>query len=181
LRQNRPFRFARSPDETPEQEVKREIKLQIRMLSGIRQSGSSWRVGVIAFSMLVLMVVAPATVSARDYRPGRNAGFFKELKTDFQLRTLLRKHGVEPAKDHDFARSSDELIHLGNLLFYDKELSGNRDISCATCHHALMATADGLSLPSGVGGAGLATAREMGHGRNRVPRNAPEVFNRGHV
>ena len=26
------------------------------------------------------------------------------------------------------------LIKLGQALFYDHELSGNRDISCATCH-----------------------------------------------
>jgi len=44
-----------------------------------------------------------------------------------------------------------------------------------------MATGDGLSLSTGVGGHGLATARAMGAGRERVPRNAPEIFNRGHA
>ncbi|MEZ4290430.1 MAG: cytochrome-c peroxidase [Myxococcota bacterium] len=100
---------------------------------------------------------------------------------DGALRVLLRRHGVGPARDADFAQASPELVALGNLLFYDKLLSGNRDVSCATCHHALMATADGVSLPAGVGGRGLSTARAMGEGRERVPRNAPEVFNRGHV
>jgi cytochrome c peroxidase len=37
------------------------------------------------------------------------------------------------------------------------------------------------SLSAGVGGIGIATAREMGAGRERVPRNAPDVWNRGHA
>ena len=71
-------------------------------------------------------------------------------------------------------------VHLGKLLFHDKELSGNRNISCATCHHALADTGDGLSLPVGEGGLGLGITRNTGLRKNaipeRVPRNAPPVF-----
>jgi cytochrome c peroxidase len=78
-------------------------------------------------------------------------------------------------------------VSLGAQLFFDKELSGNRNISCATCHHALTDTGDGLSLPIGEGGRGLGVTRDTGHGQlpgfdpvhERVPRNAPPVFNLG--
>ncbi|NJN53815.1 MAG: hypothetical protein HC804_03085 [Anaerolineae bacterium] len=35
---------------------------------------------------------------------------------------------------------------------FDKELSGNRDTSCATCHHPQLATGDQLLLSVGTGG-----------------------------
>ena len=76
-------------------------------------------------------------------------------------------------------------VELGKMLFHDKELSGNRNISCATCHHALTDTGDGLSLPVGEGGVGLGVTRDTGSGADeiheRVPRNAPPVFMIGSV
>lgn len=80
-----------------------------------------------------------------------------------------------------FAEADPAQAALGNLLFYDKILSGNRNIACATCHHALAANGDGLSLPIGEGGHGLGVARDTGTGADavpgRVPRNAPPLFN----
>ena len=71
-------------------------------------------------------------------------------------------------------------VELGRLLFHDKELSGNRNISCATCHHALTGTGDGLSLPAGEGGMGLGVTRDTGSSEHsiveRVPRNSPPIF-----
>ncbi len=78
-----------------------------------------------------------------------------------------------------------EKVLLGQLLFFDKELSGNRNISCATCHHPLADTGDGLSLPVGEGGRGLGVMRDTGTGPEaiieRVPRNAPPIFALGSV
>lgn len=45
-------------------------------------------------------------------------------------------------------------VKLGQLLFFDKVLSGSQDISCATCHHPTTNSGDDLSLSIGVGGAG---------------------------
>jgi cytochrome c peroxidase len=74
-------------------------------------------------------------------------------------------------------------VALGRQLFFDKILSGNRNISCATCHHALTGTGDGLALPVGEGGRGLGVTRDAGAGpdavHERVPRNAPQLFNLG--
>lgn len=73
-------------------------------------------------------------------------------------------------------QENPEMVELGRLLFYDKILSGNMDISCATCHHSLFHTSDGLPVPIGTGGQGLGPARQIGVGRNLIPRNAPDVF-----
>jgi cytochrome c peroxidase len=74
-------------------------------------------------------------------------------------------------------------VALGAQLFYDKVLSGNFNISCATCHHSFTGTSDGLALPIGEGGRGLGVTRDTGVGADavheRVPRNAPHIFNLG--
>ena len=74
-------------------------------------------------------------------------------------------------------------IALGKQLFFDKVLSGNLNISCASCHHSFTGTGDGLSLPVGEGGRGLGVTRDTGVGAHavheRVPRNAPALFNLG--
>nr|WP_299793422.1 cytochrome c peroxidase [uncultured Marivita sp.] len=73
---------------------------------------------------------------------------------------------------------------MGQLLFYDKILSGNRNISCGTCHHHDLGGSDGLSLGIGEGGTGLGADRTPGDGpdriRKRIPRNAPALWNLGH-
>ncbi len=88
--------------------------------------------------------------------------------------------GVAPADFVDFGQPDPDKVTLGKFLFFDKILSGNKNISCATCHHALTDTGDGLSLPIGEGGRGLGITRDTGTGADRiherVPRNAPPVF-----
>ena len=69
---------------------------------------------------------------------------------------------------------SPELLALGRVLFFEKELSGNRDVSCATCHLPSEAGGDGRTLPRGVGGTGLGPARLAGA---IVPRHSPTVLN----
>ncbi|MBC75982.1 MAG: hypothetical protein CME64_08190 [Halobacteriovoraceae bacterium] len=57
---------------------------------------------------------------------------------------------------------------LGKKLFFDKRLSGNRNVSCATCHDPNKGTGDGLPLPVGV------TKKTV------IPRNSPPLFNLDH-
>ncbi|MEP5631600.1 MAG: cytochrome c peroxidase [Tateyamaria sp.] len=73
-------------------------------------------------------------------------------------------------------------IELGQLLFYDPILSGSKTVSCATCHHPNHATGDGVSLGLGDGGAGLGPDRKVVANNipeQRIPRNAPPLFNLG--
>ncbi len=96
---------------------------------------------------------------------------------DSSLQAVILQHGLQPI---DLGPEQEAgKVALGEALFFDKEISGNRDISCATCHHPLLHGGDGLPLPFGTGAKGLGTARKIGVGRELVPRNAPEIFNRG--
>ena len=73
-------------------------------------------------------------------------------------------------------------VRLGQLLFYDPILSGSKTVACATCHHPNHATADGLSLGLGDGAHGLGPKRMIDPKNlpeQRVPRNAPALFNLG--
>jgi len=88
-----------------------------------------------------------------------------------------------PDPDYDFRTPSAEKVELGRVLMFDKILSGNENISCGTCHHSLADTGDGLSLSVGEGGKGLGVTRSAYHDddtiHERVPRNAPPVWNLG--
>jgi cytochrome c peroxidase len=93
----------------------------------------------------------------------------------------------KPARDSDFRQHSAEEVKLGQMLFFDKILSGNRNISCATCHSPVIATVDGLSVNIGTGGQGLGVLRDAGHypptmrdPQSRGIRNMTPLFNLGH-
>lgn len=90
-----------------------------------------------------------------------------------------------PLTEADFLPVDADQARLGQLLFYDKVLSGNRNISCGTCHHHDLGGTDGLSLGIGEGGVGLGRRRTPGEGdtaiRKRIPRNAPALWNLGHA
>jgi cytochrome c peroxidase len=88
-----------------------------------------------------------------------------------------------PALADDGFRPIDPArAELGQLLFWDKELSGNRTIACATCHHPRFGSADGQSLALGEGGTGLGPDRRADPANlpeQRIPRNAPALWNLG--
>ncbi|MEM1129960.1 MAG: cytochrome c peroxidase [Pseudomonadota bacterium] len=88
---------------------------------------------------------------------------------------------LEPVTDADFYQDGSfppEQVELGRLLFFDKILSGNRNIACATCHHPNHAGTDGVALGIGEGGEGLGPDRQVAEGDavlSRVPRNSPAL------
>ena len=95
---------------------------------------------------------------------------------------------LKPLTDADFhysGRPDSAQVELGRLLFYDKLLSGNRNISCATCHHPVGTTGDGLPLSIGEGGGGFGVNRDAGSGAStvtmRIGRNAQPLFNLGAI
>ena len=88
-----------------------------------------------------------------------------------------------PLDPGDFAEFDARQVAAGRLLFYDPVLSGNRNISCGTCHHPRFATGDGVSLGLGEGGTGLGLERIVDPANlpeQRIPRNSPALFNLGH-
>lgn len=99
---------------------------------------------------------------------------------DERLRTLLARAEVTPMEKPAVSPAKAE---LGRLLFFDWILSGNKNISCATCHLPQAATGDALPLPMGEGGKGAMAGRTPPRDDKGNPvfvrRNSPEIFNRG--
>ena len=78
---------------------------------------------------------------------------------------------VEPINNRgDFSR-----VELGYTLFFDPILSGDKNTSCASCHHPDYGMADGLKKGIGAGGRGYG-AHRAGTG-SELQRNTPSLFN----
>ena len=99
-----------------------------------------------------------------------------DAKLDGRVAKALGIAKMEPVPKP--AADDPALVALGEALFYDKILSGNQNISCATCHHPMAHTGDGLPVSLGEGGFGIGANRDQGTG-HLIPRNAPHVFNAG--
>ncbi|WP_299550965.1 cytochrome c peroxidase [uncultured Tateyamaria sp.] len=87
-----------------------------------------------------------------------------------------------PFEEPVFPEVDSAQVELGRLLFYDPILSGSKTVSCATCHHPKFATGDGVSLGLGDGAKGLGPDRVADTDNlpeQRIPRNAPPLFNLG--
>lgn len=91
-----------------------------------------------------------------------------------EVRQLAAGRGITPLAPPPVVRPA--LVRLGQALAFDKLLSGNRDISCMSCHLPKFATGDGLSLSIGQGGVGLGPDRTHPEGVF-IARNAPAAFN----
>lgn len=61
-----------------------------------------------------------------------------------------------------------EKIALGRTLFFDKRLSRDNSISCATCHKPGLAFTDGLAKSTGIDG-------------RKTDRNSPSLLNAGYL
>lgn len=121
---------------------------------------------------LVIVCLLLATVASSCAFAGGAEG-----SIDRQLEKLLSQAGIGPLEID--IHSSQEKIALGEMLFWDPELSGNRDTACVTCHHPHYGTGDGLCLPVGTGGQGVGSERQLGQDREFVARNATPIYNLG--
>jgi len=95
---------------------------------------------------------------------------------DQKLRQILRDQNIKALSFKQDLKSP--LFKLGEKLFEDKDLSGNRNISCQTCHHPDFGSSDKLPLPIGAGGIGLGPDRTVADG-HIIPRNSPHIINAG--
>jgi len=73
---------------------------------------------------------------------------------------------------------ADPKFLLGRALFFDPILSGNRDISCATCHLLKHGLSDGLARSIGTHGEGLGLDRHFVTDQQIHPRNSLDLWNR---
>jgi len=75
---------------------------------------------------------------------------------------MLHMDGLQPIKSDNSIR-----YELGKKLFSDKLLSGNKRISCQTCHNPNTGTSDQMPMSQTENGQGI------------LRRNAPHLFNSG--
>jgi cytochrome c peroxidase len=91
-----------------------------------------------------------------------------------EVRALASGRGIGPLPAA--VKPRQPLVRLGQMLAFDKILSGNRDISCMSCHVPRFGTSDGKSLSVGTGSSGLGPDRTHPNGVF-IPRNAPPLYN----
>jgi cytochrome c peroxidase len=99
-----------------------------------------------------------------------------ETDLDRDLAIALSRAAVVPLTPPP--AESPALVELGRALFFDKLLSGNKNIACATCHSLAYHSTDNLSLGIGTGGSRPGPSRRIGTGRF-VARNTADLYNRG--
>ncbi|WP_372574886.1 cytochrome-c peroxidase [Ruegeria jejuensis] len=96
---------------------------------------------------------------------------------------LMRAQWPDSLRDSDFlfeGAPDEALVELGRNLFFDPILSGNRNISCGTCHDPARGSGDGVALSIGEGGTGFGPERRTKDGiTERIPRNAQALWNIG--
>jgi cytochrome c peroxidase len=100
--------------------------------------------------------------------------------TDATLDSELHAAGVtalSPPNTPDTRNAA--LVKLGQALFYDKIISGNKNMACASCHSPMQGAGmgDGLGISLGAGSRGVGPKRTFGG--NWIRRHAPTVINIG--
>ena len=100
------------------------------------------------FSISSLLLIALANILVVSCEPSSNTSVLGE---------------IEFPADNPY---SDEKAELGKRLFFDKRLSLDNSMSCASCHLPEKAFTDGLSIAEGVGG-------------KKAFRNTPTLYNVG--
>ena len=88
---------------------------------------------------------APAAIELHDF--------------DRALRAVIEAQNLRAYPGRELKAEESEKTRLGRDLFFDPILSGDQNISCATCHHPAFAMTDGRVLPIGAGGQGLGGGR----------------------
>lgn len=86
----------------------------------------------------------------------------------------LPEHFTQAAADHDSTPADnpidDDVATLGRVLFYDRELSQNRTVACASCHRQEIAFTDDETLSEGFEG-GVTRRHSMSLLNTRYYRN----------
>ena len=106
-------------------------------------------------SMIVALVLAAAMLAGC----GDDGG----TTMDQALRSRMSEAGVTPLDPGEPPEAAK--VALGRMLMFDKELSGNRDISCATCHEGSLLTdqkAHNVCVPQIGPGRGDFAPRDVG-------------------
>ena len=132
------------------------------------------KLSVTAWLSLMLLVFgfsAAISALATNIR-GRAA----DASLDPKLQKVISLYEIRPLSIRRY--EADPKWRLGQALFFDPVLSGNRDVSCATCHLLQNGLSDGLPRSIGANGEGLGADRRRLSGPAVHPRHALDLWNR---
>jgi len=110
---------------------------------------------MIARSLLILALAVPSVAASAGERHG--AGAHHEA-LDEALALSLDVLGPAPADGSNRWADDPAAADLGQRLFFDRRLSGNGKVSCASCHDPRRNFEDGVALAKGMG---IANRRTM--------------------
>jgi cytochrome c peroxidase len=113
---------------------------------------------ILRITFFAVWIVASVGCGGTDQASARKA---KPIGAVLELKAPL---GLPPVPIPSDNPVTPETVALGRKLFYDKRLSKNDSLSCASCHNPLLGFADGRPQSPGAGGT-------MG------TRNAPSLLN----
>ncbi|MCB9796477.1 MAG: cytochrome-c peroxidase [Alphaproteobacteria bacterium] len=136
-------------------------------------------------SLLALMAGCAATKDApsesiRDSEveeSGADSGDTGSSPLEQRLRALVASLDPRPEALAPPAPQDPALVALGEALFFDPLLSGNKDVACASCHHPEHGLGDALPLAFGTGATGVGPARAEGERPGWLPRHSPPLYN----
>lgn len=100
------------------------------------------------------------------------------MDLDEKLALVKRVYSLEP-KTCAPPETESRSFEAGKALFESVSLSGDRDISCSSCHLDRFGSADGLPLAIGVGATGEGTVRYRSEKGTLVQRNTFSLKGRG--
>src|SRR5690349_3107334 len=103
-----------------------------------------------------LAAIAPAIFFA--------TAFAADTPQKNDIRVPLGLLPIQWPKDNPYSK---EKLELGKLLYFDKRLSADGTVSCASCHHPKFGYSDGSPVSTGIRG-------------QKGGRNAPTIFNRAY-
>lgn len=136
------------------------------------QSQTEMRLFKILICLMVLTLVSACAPSSQT------TGAATASATDQSLKPVIAN--MKLASLPDPTSESADLVILGETLFADPLLSGNRETSCLSCHSTSFGLGDGLPISVGTGAHGFGTARMQVSGVSFAgTRNAPALFNLG--
>jgi cytochrome c peroxidase len=114
-----------------------------------------------------LAAVAPAIFLMHADAAAGQAPAAKPVKATPKTEDIRVPLGLLPIQwpaDNPYSRAKSD---LGKLLYFDKRLSADGSVACATCHHPKFAFTDGAAVSTGIKG-------------QKGGRSAPTVLNRAY-
>jgi cytochrome c peroxidase len=120
--------------------------------------------------LVFLLTLAVTNIASHYVAQGREAAL------DSKLQKVVDLYRLSPLSIRRY--EADPKWKLGQALFFDPILSGDRDVSCATCHLLQNGLSDGLPRSIGTDGEGVGPDRKLLKGIQVHPRHALDLWNR---